>query len=355
LKVALIGLLQSGKSTLFSAISGRAAAPAGSTNIEEAIVSVPDDRLDFLTAYYKPKKVTHATIDCLDVPGFDLSSEHGRAAARRLINHIRTVDLLVLVVRSFDEPAVPAYMNRINPDADVNELRTELMLGDLELVETRIEKLQKQILKPTQTRTQDKAELALHQKLEETIEQEKPIKDAIESDSELATIKSLGFMTLKPIVVAVNIGEDSLGERIGLPGAGDSADVVGICAKLEYELAQLDEQSRADFMKDLGIVTSAKDKLVRSCYSALGLISFLTVVSGELRAWPIQKGTIALEAAGKIHSDIKRGFIKAEVFGFDDLQKFGSEKEIKAAGRIRLEGKDYIVADGDVINFKFNV
>jgi len=355
LKVALIGLLQSGKSTVFSAISAKAPAPAGSTNIEEAIVQVPDDRLDFLAGYYKPKKVTHATVDCLDVPGFDLTNEHGRAAARRLINHIRTVDLLVLVVRSFDEPTVPAYINRIDPAADINELKTELMLGDLELIETRIEKLQKQIHKPTKTQEQDKAELALHQRLKETIEQEKPIKAAVETESELAIIKSLGFMTLKPIVVAVNLGEDGLDEKTDLPVVGGSTDIVGICAKLEYELAQLDEQSREEFMKDLGIEATAKDKFVTSCYSALGLISFLTVVSGELRAWPIKKGTTALDAAGKIHSDIKKGFIKAEVFSFDDLEKFGGEKELRSAGRIRLEGKDYIVADGDIIKFKFNV
>jgi len=276
LKAALLGLLQSGKSTILSAISGKALPAVGSTAIAEAIVPVPDERLDWLTEYHKPKKTTYATIDCLDLPGFNFADEHGRAAARRLISQIRTVDMLVLVVRAFESQAVAPYRNSVNPARDLVELRTELLLADLELVTTRIERLEKQIHKPTKTQAHDKAELALQKKLQE-------------------------------------------------------------------------------FMADLGITESAAGKFVRGCYSALGLISFLTVVSGELRAWPIKQGTAALDAAGKVHTDIKRGFIRAETFSFDDLKEVGSEKALKAAGKIRLEGKDYIVQDGDVINFRFNV
>ena len=356
MKVALAGLLQSGKSTILAGLSGKAIPPAGSTKIEEAMVPVPDVRLDWLTEYYKPKKTTYATIDCLDLPGLNFTDEHGRAAARRLINQIRTVDMFVLVVRAFENPTVPPYRNSLNPARDLAELQTELLLADLELVTTRIEKLEKQVNKPTKTQAHDKAELALQKKLQQAIESEKPISSAIETEAEREMIKSLGFLTLKPIAVAVNVGEDQLSEKFDFTDVIDrSVPVITICARLEYELAQLDADSRREFMADLGITEPAASKFVKSCYSAPGLISFLTVVSDELRAWPIKRGTVALDAAGKVHTDIKRGFIKAETFGFDGLKEYGSEKALKAAGRIRLEGKDYVVQDGDIINFRFNV
>jgi len=361
LKVALLGLLQSGKSTILAGLSGKAIPPIGSTKIEEAIVQVPDVRLDWLTEYYKPKKTTYATIDCLDLPGFNFTDEHGRAAARRLINQIRTTDLLVLVVRAFENPAVPPYWDSIDPARDSTQLQTELLLTDLDLVTTRIEKLEKQVDKPTKTHARDKVELELQKKLQEAIESEKPISTVIETDEQLEMIKSLGFLTLKPMVVVVNIGENQTQNLSAVGGfnftdvISNSVPVITICAKLEYELAQLDTDSRQEFMADLGITESEASKFVNSCYSAMGLISFLTVVSDELRAWPIKRGTVALDAAGKVHTDIKRGFIRAETFAFDDLKELGSEKAIKAAGKIRLEGKDYIVQDGDIINFRFNV
>ena len=356
MKVALLGLLQSGKSTILASLSGKAIPPIGSTKIEEAVVPVPDVRLDWLAEYYKPKKTTYATIDCLDLPGLNFADEHGRAGSRRLINQIRTADSLVLVARAFKEPAVPPYRGDVNPARDLEELKTELLLADLELVTIRIEKLEKQVHKPTKTQAHDKAELALQKKLQETIESEKPISSAIETEAELEMIKSLGFLTLKPIVVSVNIGEAQLSKRFDFTGVIDpSIPVITICAKLEYELAQLDAGSRREFMADLGITELAASKFANSCYSAMSLISFLTVVSDELRAWPIKRGTVAVDAAGKVHTDIKRGFIRAETFGFDELKELGSEKALKAAGKIRLEGKDYIVQDGDIINFRFNV
>lgn len=349
-------MLQSGKSTIFSAISGKKIPPIGSTAIEEAIVKVPDERLDWLTEYYKPKKTICGTIDCLDLPGFNFTDEHGRAAGRRLINKIRTVDMLVLVIRAFDNPDVPPYRTTVDPARDLEELKTELLLADLELVVTRIERLEKQLKKPTKTQAQDKAEFAVQKKLQQAIESEKPISSAIDSAAELELIKSLGFLTLKPIVVAINIGEQQLSEQFDFADlVDDAAASLTICAGLECELSQLDTDSRAEFMVDLGITESAISKFVNSCYAAVGSISFLTVGSDEVRAWPIKADTIALEAAGKIHSDIKRGFIRAETFAFADLKEFGSEKALKAAGKIRLEGKEYIVHDGDIINFRFNV
>lgn len=355
MKVALLGLLESGKSTIFSAISGRKVAPPGTGVIEEAIVPVPDARLDWLVELYKPKKITYGSIDCLDVPGFNFADKHGRAAVKRLIDQIRTVELLVIVVRAFDDPAVPPYRNRIDPAKDLAELRTELLLADLELVTTRIDKLEKQISKPIPTQAHDKAELALQKKLQQTIEAERPISSAIQSDAEREMVKSLNFLTLKPVIAAVNVGENQLNQKFDFSQIVPNSPVITIPAKLEYELSQLDEVSKRDFMADLGITESAISKFVNSCYSALGLISFLTVVSGELRAWPIRQGTHALDAAGKVHTDIKRGFIKAETMHFADLKALGSDKAVKAAGKMHLEGKDYVVQDGDIINFRFNV
>jgi GTP-binding protein YchF len=337
-------------------VSGKKIPPVGSTNIEEAVVPVPDERLDWLTELYKPKKTVHATIDSLDLPGFNFTDEHGRAAARRLINKIRTVDLLVLTVRAFENSAVPPYRNSVNPARDLEELKTELLLADLELVTTRIERLEKQIGKPTKTQAHDKAELELQKKLQQAIEEEKPISSVVETQAQLDIIKSLGFLTLKPMLVAVNVGEEQTGEKSEFGDImNQGIPVIEICAELEYELSQLDEQSRAEFVADLGIGESAVSKFVNGCYNALGLISFLTVGSDEVRAWPIKNGTIALDAAGKVHSDIQRGFIRAETISYEDLRELGTEKNVKAAGKNRLEGKQYTVKDGDIINFRFNI
>ena len=355
MQAALLGLMQSGKSTIFSAISGKAIPPMGATAIEEAIVPVPDERLDWLTDLYQPKKTTRATIDVLDLPGFNFSDDHGRAAARRLINQIRTTDMLVLTIRGFENSAVPAA-GGVDARRDLADLRTELLLADLELVTTRIERLEKQVHRPTKTQAKDKAELALQKRLQEAIEAERPISSAIETDQEQAMIKSLGFLTQKPVAVVVNVGEDDLGSPPDLAAVLDgSVPVVAMCAKLENELAQLDDESRDAFKADLGIEESAAEKFVQVCYSALGLVSFLTVGKDEVRAWPIHKGTIAVDAAGKVHTDIKRGFIRAETMAFTDLKELGDEKAVKAAGKTRLEGKEYVVQDGDIINFRFNV
>jgi GTP-binding protein YchF len=354
LKVALIGLMQSGKSIVLSAISGKEPAPMGSMDLHEQMVSVPDDRLDWLTELYQPKKTVHATVDCMDMPGIFFMDEHGRTAARKFFNQVRTVEMFVVVVRAFDNPSVPAYRNSVNPARDLEELRTEMLLADLELVTTRIERLEKSVHKPTKTQAREKAELELQLKLQEAIESEKPISSVIENDLQMDLIKPLNFLTLKPIMVVANVGEDQLDEAIDL-GTGDDIEVIQLCASLESELAQLDIESRVEFMADMGLTEPASKKFVQSCYSTLGLIGFLTVGKDEVRAWPIEKGTSALDAAGKIHSDIKRGFIRAETMAYADLKELGDEKAVKAAGKMRLEGKTYTVQDGDIINFRFNV
>jgi GTP-binding protein YchF len=347
-------MMQSGKSTLLSAISGREPAPMGSSDIHEQVVPVPDDRLDWLTGLYDPKKTTYATIDCVDVPGFSFLDDHGRAAARRRFNDIRTVDMFVLVIRAFENASVPAYRDSINPARDLDELKTEMLLADLEMVTTRIDRLEKQVNKPSKTQARDKQELELQYKLQEAIESEKPISSVIENSMQMDLIKPLNFLTLKPILIVINAGEDLLGETISLKNV-EGLQVIQLSVAIESELAQLDPESRAEFMKDKGLQEPASKKFIQSCYSSLGLISFLTAGKDEVRAWPIEKGTSALDAAGKIHSDIKRGFIRAETMAYKDLQELGDEKNVKAAGKMRLEGKSYIVEDGDIINFRFNI
>jgi len=348
-KVAFLGLLQSGKSTLVSAISGRDVGGPGSAAVEEVIVPVPDERLDWLAELCKPQKTVHATIDCLDVPGFSFRDEHGRAAARRLFNQVRTAELFVVVVRAFGEEADPA--------AELKELKTEMLLADLELVATRVERLEKQVHKPSPTQARDKAELALQQRLQEALEAERPLREVVESEEDRAMVKSLGLLTLKPMMIVVNIEEGAIGGPE--PELGQVLDagteVVCLCAELERELSRLDAESRAAFMADYGLTEPAVNRLVQGCYRTLGLISFLTIGKDEVRAWPIRRGTTAHDAAGKVHSDIKRGFIRAETIAYEDLRALGGEKECKAAGKVRLEGKTYVVQDGDVIHFRFNV
>ncbi len=348
MKVAIAGLMQSGKSTLVSAISGRPVPPPGSVAVEEVVVPVPDERLDWLTDLYQPKKTVHATIDCLDLPGMSFTDEHTRAAARRLFNQVRTVDMFVIVVRAFD--------GQTDAARSLADIKTEFLLSDLELVATRVDRLAKQVHKPTKTQAHDKAELAVQLKFQEALEAEKPLSTVIKDENELDLVRSLGFLTLKPIMVVVNVSEDRAGENMDLDDVvAPEVQVITLCATLESELAQLDEASRAEFMADIGINEPAAKRFVQSCYSALGLISFLTVGKDEVRAWPIRRGTTAHDAAGKVHSDIKRGFIRAETIAYDDLRTLGDEKACKAAGKVRLEGKSYIVQDGDIINFRFNV
>jgi GTP-binding protein YchF len=355
MKVALIGLQQSGKSTILSAISGKEAA-AGSTEIHEQMVPVPDERLDWLAGLYQPEKVVRATVDSIDLPGLSFVDEHGRAAARRLFGNIRTVDLFVVVVRAFESESVAKYRDRIDPARDVEELRTEFLLADLELVMTRIEKLEKQLHKPVKTQAQDKAGLELQLKLQKALEAEQPISSVVKTPQDMEIIKPLGFLTLKPMRVVVNVGENQLDKTFDLSkAAGAGVEVISLCASIESELAKLDADSRKEFMADMGLKEPASIKFVQSCYKTLGLISFLTVGKDEVRAWPITAGTSALDAAGKVHSDIKRGFIRAETMAYADIKQLGEEKAVKAAGKMRLEGKTYIVHDGDIINFRFNV
>lgn len=351
MKAAFLGLIGSGKSTLLAAVSGRKYSNAGIAQIEEIVVPVPDERLDWLYDLYKPRKTVRATIDCLDVPGLSFADDHTRASARKILGNVRTSDMLVIVIRAHSGGGVKA-----EPVKELSDLMTELLLADLELVETRIENLQKQIAKPSKDQAKQKAELDLQLKLRGALESEKPLKTVVKTADEHEIAKPLGFFTLKPIVVVFNTAEDNAAQKFDTAGIIDSSvPTISVCAEIEYEISQLDAESKAEFMKDMGLSEPAANKFVQGCYSALGLINFFTAGEDENRAWSIPVGTTALDAAGKIHSDIKRGFIRAETMSYSDLKQLGDEKAVKAAGKMRLEGKTYIVQDGDIMNFRFNV
>ncbi len=356
MRAALVGLPQSGKSTLFAAL-----AEAGGSNVNMdrpdqqhlAVVKVPDGRLDWLTEHYKPKKKTPAEIELLDVPGLDLSGDAGRRHARMHWPAVRQSDMIVIVLRDFRNDSAPPYRNRVDASADLEEIRSEMLFSDLEQATVRIEKLRASVRKPTPEQDQHIREFELMQRLVEALEDEKPLTEAISGEVEEKMVRAFAFQTLKPVLVVLNCDEDAV--------AGDGADRFGgyasirLSARIEEEIAALAPEDRGEFMEAMGVSTLARDRLIRSCYEAMNIRTFFTVGEDECKAWSIRAGTDALTAAGRIHSDIERGFIRAEIIGYDDIKSAGDEKKARAAGKFRLEGKNYIVRDGDVILFRFNV
>jgi len=356
MRVALIGPPQSGKSLLFAAV-----AEAGGSNVDLsrpdqshlAVVKVPDERLDWSIAKFDAKKVTHAELEFLDLPGFDLSDEAARAHSQTHWPDMRQSDMIVLVVRAFEADDVAAYRGRIDPKADVEEFLAEMLFADFDQVSARIGKLQTALKKPMADHQAQMRELDLMERLAKALESEKPISEAIESESEARLIRSFAFLSQKPVLVALNCSEDALNdetERIS------GLECIRLSAKIEEEIAQLPPSDRTEFLSDIGLQSAARDRIVQACYRGLNLVTFLTFQPrGECRAWTVPAGSDAVTAAGAIHSDIARGFIRAETVAFDDLRQAGDIKSAKAAGKFRLEGKSYIVQDGDVVNFRFNV
>lgn len=354
MRFAFIGPPQSGKSTLFSAITGQALDASLAMQERLASVTVPDSRLDYLAELYKPKKYTPAHLEFLDVPGASLADSHGIAEFRKLMQTVRKCDGIVMVVRAFDSPAVVPYRDRVDAKADLAELHSELIFADLEQVMSRVEKLEKSTLKPTKTRDQELRELALMKRVQEALEKEAPVSNAMQNDEERKLVTSFGFLTLKPVVVVVNVGEDQV--AAAPPFTHEHARAtIAMSAEIEAEIAQLEPKDRAVFLDSLGLKEPAQARLIRTCYEAVGLISFLTCGPDEVRAWTILKDTPAVDAAGKIHSDIQRGFIRAETVAFEDLKNNTDMRGAKAANKVRLEAKHYVVQDGDIINFRFNV
>lgn len=292
-------------------------------------------------------------MEFVDLPG----SAEGDSEQAGLTKHLPTLrqsDALVVVLRQFESESVPVHGDRIDPAADLELLRAEMLLADLEICAGRVERLEKAVTKPTKDQEQQKRELDLLRRCQDALERERPLSDVVQPGEEEKMLRSFGFLTQKPLVVVLNIGESDIGGEIDFRDP-HAAATVALAADIEAEIMQVEPADRAEFMEGYGIQALARDRLVRACFDALGMICFLTAGEDECRAWPIPKGCSAQEAAGKIHSDLARGFIRAETVAFDDLKAAGDMRAAKAAGKVRQEPKAYVVADGDIMNIKFNV
>jgi len=354
MKVAIVGLPLSGKSTVFDAVTGMAHDPAAMPDIRHGTVHVPDARLEYLTRLCNPKKVTEATIEFVDIPGGAATEAGARDGFRRALPEIRLCEALAVVVRDHDAPTVPMYRDRIDPAADLREIWDELIFGDLDSVTTRIERLERALKKPSKTRDHELRELEALRRCETALEGGEPVSGVLTADEDRRLLASFAFLTQRPMVVVRNVSEDHVAGPAA-PLSEHAAQTIALCASAEAEIARLDPDDRAAFLEDLRIELPARDRLIQACYEVMGMVSFLTMGPDEVRAWTIRKGSTAVEAAGKIHSDLARGFIRAETVSYDDLVAHADLRGARAAGKVRQEGKTYVVADGDILNIKFNV
>jgi GTP-binding protein YchF len=362
LTTALIGLPLVGKTTLFNLLTGSSMEISeffsGKTETSTGMAKIPDRRIRYLSEMYKPKKTTFAEIQISDVPGLVRGASQGKGVGNQFLNAIRNVEILVQVVRAFENKDIAHADETIDPLRDVETIDMELLLADMDVVEKRIERIKgsKKIKK------EDAAELEVLQKIMAGLENETPIHNLGLSEEEKDMLKNYSFLTEKPVILVINIDESQFKaksypqkEALSQLAAEKNIPLIEVCGKIEMEISQLPEEDKQIFLEDLGITESGIDLLAKAAYDHLNLMPFFTSGEDEVKAWTIEKGTNAKKAAGKIHSDIERGFIRAEVVKFDDLERLGSMAKIKESGLHRLEGKEYIVQDGDIINFRFNV
>ena len=359
MKVSVIGLSNSGKTTVFNALTGQnietTLYPTTSGEPNRGIVKVPDARIDKLSEIFRPKKTTYATIEYLDYIGM---TKGDMDQNRKVFDLIKDADAVVQVVRFFPDDTVIHPLETVDAARDVETLELELIFGDLDLIEKRLERMEqgaKRGKKPNEI------EKRLLLKCKEYLEKETALRDVQFSDEEKNAMKPLQFLSTKPEVLVLNIGEKDLNTdhirklQATLQTRFPSLSVITLCGKIEMEIAQLSAGEKEPFLEELGIDEPASNKLIHTCYAILGLVSFFTVGEDEVKAWTVRKQIHALSAAGKIHSDIERGFIRAEVISFEDFISAGSMQAAKEKGLLRLEGKTYEVKDGDIINFRFNV
>ncbi len=365
MKLGIVGLPNVGKSTLFNAITNAGAECANYPfcTIEPNVgtVAVPDSRLDWLADLYHPKKVTPAVIEFVDIAGLVQGASHGEGLGNQFLSNIRGTEAIVHVVRCFDDENVIHVEGATDPIRDIGIIDLELIMADVEMVDRRIDKAKK-AAKGDKKFLQ---EVEVFSRLREHLNDGSSARSFDGTPEEMALIATSDLLSLKPVIYAANLDEDTFSSGAWQESAyfrqvqeladKEGAQVIPVCAKLEEELSQMEPEEQALFMEELGIAESGLDRLIQASYTLLGLISFLTSGEDECRAWTITRGTRAPQAAGKIHSDFERGFIRAEVIAFDDLKACGSEKAAREKGLMRSEGKEYVVADGDVILFRFNV
>jgi hypothetical protein len=361
MKTAIIGLANSGKTTIFNALTGLnlevTTFPTISAEPHTGIVRVPDVRLEKLTAIYKPKKTTQATVEYIDYIGL---TKGDMVQNRKVFDLIRDADAIVHVVRGFADESISHPMGGVGPRRDAETVELEMIFGDLELVDKRLERMEEGAKKGKKPGEEERKLLV---KCKEALENETALRDLDFTEEEQMAMRSLQFMSIKPQLIVLNVAEEDMNSS-GTNGATDElrsffkgrhVRVLDLCGKIEMEIAQLPADEARAFLDDLGIAEPALNKLIHLSYELLGFISFLTSGEDEVRAWTIRKGTDAQKAAGKIHSDIERGFIRAEVVAYDDFIAHGSMAAAREKGLVRLEGKTYPVKDGDIINFRFNV
>ena len=362
MKLGVIGLPNVGKSTLFNAITqaGAQAANYPFCTIEPnvGVVAVPDERLDVLAKMYDPQKYTPATIEFVDIAGLVRGAYRGEGLGNKFLSHIREVDAVVHVVRCFEDGNVVHVDGSVDPLRDMETINIELIFADLDTVERRLDKARKSAKSGEKKYLH---EIELLERIQAHLEKQLPVRSMPQTDDERAEIKELFLLTTKPVIYAANIAEDEIGvetenvKKVREQAAKEGAEVIVISAKVEEELSGLSPEEKQMFIEELGIGESGLDKLVKAGYRLLGLISYLTAGPKEVRAWTIEKGTKAPQAAGKIHSDFERGFIRAEVVPYDTLIENGSMNACKEKGLIRSEGKEYVMQDGDIVVFRFNV